>query len=98
MCIRDSAEKPKRKTPVNGEITLELEEEDLYEALKTLRRELASEHGVPPYVIFHDATLLLMTRHRPQSAEQMLALSGVGQAKMQRYGEAFLEVIRAHFD
>lgn len=98
LTLREDAEKPKRKTPVKGEITLELEEEDLYEALKTLRRELASEHGVPPYVIFHDATLLLMTRHRPQSAEQMLALSGVGQAKMQRYGEAFLEVIRAHFD
>ena len=96
LTLREDAEKPKRKAPVKGEITLELEEEDLYEALKALRRDLASENGVPPYVIFHDATLLLMTRHQPQGAEQMLALSGVGQAKMQRYGEAFLEVIRAH--
>jgi ATP-dependent DNA helicase RecQ len=50
---------------------------------------------VPPYVIFHDATLQQMAESRPQSAEALLLLHGVGQAKLERYGERFLQVIRS---
>jgi ATP-dependent DNA helicase RecQ len=67
----------------------------LWEALRECRRELALEHNVPPYVIFHDATLQQMAESRPQSAEALLLLHGVGQAKLERYGERFLQVIRS---
>ena len=66
----------------------------LWEALRECRRQLAIEHNLPPYVIFHDATLLQMAAERPGSAAALLHLSGVGQAKLERYGERFLEVIR----
>jgi ATP-dependent DNA helicase RecQ len=67
----------------------------LFERLRTLRKRLASEQAVPPYVIFHDKTLALMARRRPLSLEALLGISGVGQAKLERYGEAFLAEIRA---
>lgn len=95
LTLREDAAKPKRKRTSKTDIVLELEEEDFYEALKDLRRALAQENGVPPYVIFHDATLLQMVREQPSSPSEFLALSGVGQAKMQKYGDAFLETIRS---
>ncbi len=66
----------------------------LFDRLRDLRRELAAEQGVPPYVIFHDRTLAAMAQHRPASAEHLLQLSGVGEAKLERYGERFLAEIR----
>jgi ATP-dependent DNA helicase RecQ len=68
-------------------------DEALFQALRTLRLELARGQGVPPYVIFHDTTLLDMARDRPGSLEELSQFSGVGQAKLDKYGEAFLEVI-----
>lgn len=68
---------------------------ELWEDLRTLRRELAEEHGVPPYVIFHDATLAEMVVWRPETAEQLLRIEGIGQTKLERYGDEFLELIRA---
>ncbi len=55
--------------------------------------ELAKEQGVPPYVIFHDATLIEILNQKPQDLIAMGQISGLGQAKLERYGEAFLEVI-----
>ncbi|MBS7660991.1 DNA helicase RecQ [Pseudomonas lalucatii] len=69
------------------------EEREQWEALRTLRRKLAEEHGVPPYVIFPDATLLEMLRSQPGSLVEMARVSGVGARKLERYGEAFLEVL-----
>ncbi len=66
----------------------------LWEALRARRAELAREQGVPPYVIFHDATLMEMVERRPLSEEQMGRISGVGERKLARYAEPFLEVIR----
>ncbi len=94
LTLREDAARPKRKRVSKVDIVLELEEEALYEALKTLRKALAEANGVPPYVIFHDATLLQMTRELPSSPADLLRLSGVGQAKMQKYGDAFLNAIR----
>jgi ATP-dependent DNA helicase RecQ len=68
----------------------------LWEALRECRRQLAAEHNVPPYVIFHDATLKQMAAQRPSDASALLAIGGVGQAKLARYGERFLAVIGAH--
>ena len=72
------------------------EHEPLWEDLRELRIRLSREAGVPPYVIFHDATLREMVRLRPSSPTQLLALQGVGEKKLERYGEAFLEVLREH--
>ena len=70
-------------------------DEGLWQALKECRMALADEAGVPPYVIFHDATLKEFVRTRPLTPDAMLALHGVGQAKLEKYGDAFLEVIAA---
>ena len=66
----------------------------LWDALRECRKRLAKEHDVPPYVIFHDATLMQMMEYRPETADAMLDLNGVGPNKLERYGDAFLAVIR----
>ncbi|WP_028694890.1 DNA helicase RecQ [Pseudomonas cremoricolorata] len=71
------------------------EERELWEALRVLRRKLAEEHSVPPYVIFPDSTLLEMLRSQPTSLSEMGQVSGVGARKLERYGQAFLEVLNA---
>jgi ATP-dependent DNA helicase RecQ len=68
----------------------------LFERLRALRKELANEQGLPPYVIFHDATLREMAERRPLSLEQMAAVRGVGQGKLARYGAKFLAAVREH--
>ncbi len=67
----------------------------LWDALRAARKQLADAHGVPPYVIFHDATLREMIAQRPRSEAQLLSLTGIGQAKLERYGAVFLQVIAA---
>ena len=67
---------------------------DLWEALRACRQTIASEHNVPAYVIFHDKTLHEMLAYRPQTASEMLGISGVGQTKLDRYGDRFLSVLR----
>ncbi len=66
----------------------------LFEALRTKRRELAEAAGVPPYVIFHDATLRELAQRRPANLSDFAFISGVGARKLEAYGEAFLSVIR----
>ncbi|WP_369026303.1 DNA helicase RecQ [Qipengyuania sp. RANM35] len=68
----------------------------LFDALRELRRELAIEGQVPPYVIFHDATLREMTARRPGSLAELGRLPGVGAKKLEAYGEQFLRVIDRH--
>ncbi len=67
----------------------------LFEALRALRKRLAAEQGVPPYVVFGDATLVEMSRRRPRSEADLLEVTGVGLAKLERYGQAFLDAIAA---
>ncbi len=68
-------------------------EDPLWQALKVKRLELAREQGVPPYVIFHDSTLLEILNRRPHTTEEFSQISGVGQAKLARYASYFLEII-----
>ena len=68
----------------------------LFDALRSLRRELALEAQVPPYVIFHDATLRDMASSRPASLAELGALPGIGAKKLGAYGEAFLRAISQH--
>ncbi len=76
---------------IEGEDPLTEEQHAVFERLRGLRRQIADENGVPPYVVFNDATLREMIRRMPSSPEELLTVKGVGQAKMQRFGEAFLE-------
>jgi ATP-dependent DNA helicase RecQ len=68
----------------------------LFERLRALRKRLANDNGLPPYVIFHDSTLRQMAEHTPLDLEQFAALPGVGQAKLARYGAQFIAQIREH--
>ena len=72
----------------------EIGDREGFEALRQLRRRLASEQGVPPYVVFHDAVLAAMLARRPASLDEMMAVPGVGAAKLERYGPAFLDLLR----
>ena len=67
----------------------------LFERLRELRRALAEERGVPAYVVFSDASLLAMAAERPTSAPELLGIPGVGPRKLERYGQRFLELLRA---
>ena len=85
--------KPKEAAPPPDPATWD---ESLWEALRARRTELAKAQAVPPYVIFHDATLRDMVHRRPRTLEEFALLSGVGETKLRRYGEEFLAAIVAH--
>jgi ATP-dependent DNA helicase RecQ len=68
-------------------------DEVLFEELRELRKRLAAEAGVPPYIVFGDATLLQMAREKPDDEVALLNISGVGQHKLEKYGSAFLDSI-----
>jgi len=92
-----AARKPRRERPARAARTaLGPEHQGLFDALRDRRRELARAQGVPPYVIFHDATLEAMAEQRPRTLEAFAALPGVGEKKLERYGATFVEVIEAH--
>jgi ATP-dependent DNA helicase RecQ len=78
-----------------GSLGIEAYEQSMWDALRALRTQLAKQHGVPPYVVFHDATLLAMLRALPANEDELATISGVGEAKLKRYGRDFLAVINA---
>jgi ATP-dependent DNA helicase RecQ len=84
-------------TPRRANLSQNIEAEDqgLWNALRSCRKRLAEEQGVPPYVIFHDATLREMLEFRPLTPEQLRSITGVGDSKLKRFGDEFLAVIRA---
>ena len=88
-----AAKPPKAARP--GAADLGAADAELFERLRALRLRLAQEAAVPPYVIFHDATLAAMAAARPATEEELLALPGVGEKKLATYGKAFLEEIAA---
>lgn len=65
----------------------------LFERLRAWRAAVAKEQGVPAYVVFHDATLRELAQRRPASTAELGAVSGIGQAKIERYGAGVLEVL-----
>ncbi len=73
--------------------SLDDDERDLFERLRVLRRELADEAGVPAYIVFGDKVLLEMVARRPTTARELLQVPGVGEAKLERYGSAFLDLL-----
>ncbi|MDN7227736.1 DNA helicase RecQ [Planococcus liqunii] len=87
----------KRKVMRKGAVVTKriAENDPLFEELRKIRKELADQGGVPPFVIFSDKTLQDMCARRPQTAEDFLEVNGVGSNKLEKYGEAFLEAIRS---
>ncbi|TCV94105.1 ATP-dependent DNA helicase RecQ [Luteibacter rhizovicinus] len=84
-----------RSTAPGGSLGIEAYEQPLWDELRRVRAELAKQHGVPAYVIFHDATLLAMLRALPGDEEELASISGVGEHKLKRYGKDFLAVLTA---
>ena len=77
----------------NATSDLTAEQQETFERLRLWRLEEAREQGVPPYVVFGDATLRALSTHLPQSDEALLEISGIGQSKLERYGEAVLALL-----
>jgi ATP-dependent DNA helicase RecQ len=87
---------PKRARKRRGDATPNPVGDPLFEALRALRKELAEEAQVPPYVIFHDSTLREMAAARPATTAQLAQLPGIGAKKLEAYGERFLRTIAQH--
>jgi ATP-dependent DNA helicase RecQ len=68
---------------------------DLFDRLRVLRRQIADAEHVPAYIVFSDAVLREMARRTPKTPNALLSVPGIGPAKLARYGEAFLEVLRS---
>ena len=83
-----------RKRRSGEPFAIEPADAPLFEALRAWRRERAAEQHVPPYVIFHDATLAAIARQRPAGADALAKVSGVGQKKLERYGADVLRIVR----
>lgn len=88
MVARSSA----NENPVN--VLETAEDRALFDRLKATRLQIARDHNLPPYVIFHDKTLLAMAMQRPVYLDAMAEIPGVGRSKLEKYGEIFLKVIQ----
>ena len=87
--------KTSRKKRRDTAAPLATADQSLFEALRERRKQIADRLDLPPYVIFHDATLRQMAEVRPKTEVDLLSINGVGEAKLERYGQEFLEVIAA---
>ncbi|APB98601.1 DNA helicase RecQ [Polynucleobacter asymbioticus] len=101
VCLRKEAAYSKSKVAKSGASKrsthpfTNIADENLWEALKAKRTELARQQGVPPYLIFHDSTLQEMVKSSPITLDQFSRIGGVGQAKLERYGTHFIKVVEA---
>ena len=89
--------KVKKEKGKKADSGLQPDEEALFEKLRTLRREIAREENVPPYIVFSDKTLTHMCVIKPKTKEEMLEVSGVGEFKYEKYGERFLHCVKEAF-
>lgn len=88
------ADKPVREKRRPAQV--EEADQDLWEALKACRKALADDSSVPPFHIFHDATLMEMVQYRPSNDQDLLSINGVGAVKLERFGSEFLAVIEEY--
>jgi ATP-dependent DNA helicase RecQ len=93
---RGAPARGRRRAGAAPESELSPGERDLFEALRAHRLRVASAQGVPPYVVAHDRTLRDVARLVPRSRDELLRAHGMGPAKVDRWGEGLLEVVRAH--
>ena len=96
LMLREVTVTQNKSRPAKTKINLEIADTPLFEALRALRKSLAEENSVPPFVIFHDRTLLEMVSAQPENLPEMSLISGVGEQKLKRFGEAFLSAIQTY--
>jgi ATP-dependent DNA helicase RecQ len=94
--------KEEYKTAIQDQIKLlkieTQKEKDLLALLKLKRLEIAKAQKVPPYVVFHDKTLVEMIKVKPMSIDEISEITGIGEAKIKRYGQVFLDVLLNYFN
>ncbi len=94
LLLRQDKTPEKNRPTRRRQVTFSTQKQEaLWHALRKCRREIAEKQNVPPYIIFPDTTLIEMVDHQPQTPEQLSHVSGVGTVKLERYGDAFLEVL-----
>ena len=93
LLLRKIQQQAENNTSKKYKQTIRPQDESLWNALRALRTSLADKAGMPPYVIFHDSTLQEMLRVRPKTKMQISQITGVGEQKLSRYGEIFLDEI-----
>ena len=90
-------EKPTFTKVMSGNVSIQQDyDQDLFKTLKDLRLKIAKESNIPPYVIFHDKTLMEMAARKPKDIEELAHIGGVGQSKLTKYGRIFLHAIENH--
>jgi ATP-dependent DNA helicase RecQ len=94
LCLREDIAETRTARRPRVDAAVPAADQELWERLRACRKRLADAEGVPPYVIFHDRTLREMLALRPASVQELLAISGVGQAKLERYGQSFLDELQ----
>ncbi len=92
--LREDVKDPKPTKEAKSRLRINREDKPMWEALRACRKTLADEHGIAPYMVFHDTTLLEILEEEPLSDNEFLQISGVGEAKLDKFGEAFMDVIR----
>jgi ATP-dependent DNA helicase RecQ len=97
LLLREDTKEP-RLTKAKTKFTKGVSDSDhvLWDELRACRKALADEHNIAPYMVFHDATLMEMMELRPNNEAALLNISGVGEAKLERFGEVFMKVIQEH--
>ena len=96
LMLREVVQRGKKPRAGADKKPLDADDQPLFDELRALRKSLAGENSVPPFVIFHDKTLLEMVAKQPLSLAEMAQINGVGEHKLNRFGEAFLSVIQTH--
>ena len=97
LLLREDISEPRLSKPVKKHANGVSEQDSaLWDALRECRKTLADEHGIPPYMVFHDATLMEIMETHPRNLDQLLSISGIGESKLDKFGEAFLKVINEH--
>lgn len=89
-----SAERTRGRKQGREAIVLDIDERIIFDRLRGLRTRIAQEREVPPYVVFSDATLRALVKDRPTTRNEMLRVKGIGQAKLDSFGDVFLEALR----
>lgn len=95
---KDNNEKQSKKKSTKPSLPSLLTEynQPLWEAMRTLRKQFADDNGIPPYTVFHDSTMIEMINTRPSNKQDLLNISGIGQSKLEKYGDQFLALLSNH--
>ncbi len=96
LMLREVTRSSKKSRASTDKKPVDANDQPLFDDLRALRKTLADENSVPPFVIFHDKTLLEMVTEQPKNLTEMAEINGVGEQKLSRFGEAFLSVIQTH--